>query len=157
MAAKQYHSAMRNLLAVLRHAMPLLLCAAGSASAGECLPQVRDGWIRMLPGGMPMMAGYGNIVNPCATPVTVVKASSATFAGASLHETTLANGMSRMRLIPELRIASGATATLKAGGMHLMLMNPTAVVKAGKKVSIEFQLQDGRTIHGVFELRAMAE
>ena len=111
----------------------------------------------MLPGGMPMMAGFANIVNPCATPVTVVKAASAAFADASLHETTLANGISRMRPIPELHIAPGVTATLKAGGMHLMLTNPAAMMKAGNKVSIEFQLKDGRTIHGMFELRAMGK
>ncbi len=148
---------MRNLVALLRYVVPMLLCMTGSAWAGQCLPQVHDGWIRMLPGGMPMMAGFASIVNPCATPVTVVKASSANFAETSLHETTLANGVSRMRPVAELRIAPGATAMLKAGGMHLMLMNPTAVVKAGRKVSIEFQLKDGRTIHGIFELRAMGE
>lgn len=140
-----------------RYAASLLLCMAGSASAGECLPQVHDGWIRMLPGGMPMMAGFANIVNPCDKPVTVVKASSAAFAETSLHETSLVNGISRMRPVPELRIAHGATATLKAGGMHLMLMNPMAALKAGQKVSIEFQLKDGRRVHGDFELRAMGE
>jgi copper(I)-binding protein len=148
---------MTNLVPLFRYAVPMLLCMTGNAWAGVCLPQVHDGWIRMLPGGMPMMAGFANIVNPCATPATVVKASSTTFAYTSLHETTLVNGISRMRPVPELRIAPGAAATLKAGGMHLMLMNPTAVMKAGTHVSIEFQLKDGRTIHGIFELRALGE
>ena len=148
---------MRNPLALFRYAVPMLLCMTCSAWAGQCLPQVHDGWIRMLPGGMPMMAGFANIVNRCDTPVTVVKASSTNFADTSLHETTLVNGISRMRPVPELRIAPGATATLKAGGMHLMLMNPTAGMKAGRSVPIEFQLKDGRKIHGIFELRAMGE
>jgi copper(I)-binding protein len=148
---------MRNLMALFRYALPMLLCVTGSAWAGECLPLIHDGWIRMLPGGMPMMAGFANVVNRCDMPVTVVKASSAMFADTSLHEATLVNGISRMRPIPELRIAPGATATLKPGGMHLMLMNPTAVMKAGKNVSIDFQLKDGRTIHGIFKLRSMGE
>ncbi len=148
---------MRNLSTWFRSAVPLLLCMTGGAWAGECLPQVHAAWIRVLPGGMPMMAGFASIVNPCDKPVTVIKASSASFAETSLHETTLVNGINRMRPIRELRIAPGTTATLKAGGMHLMLMNPTAVMKAGTHVSIEFQLKDGRTIHGIFELRAMGE
>ncbi len=148
---------MRNPVALFRYAVPMLLCMTGSAWAGQCLPQVHDGWIRMLPGGMPMMAGFANIVNPCDKSVTVVKASSTNFGDTSLHETTLVNGISRMRPIPELRIAPGATATLEAGGMHLMLMNPKAVMKAGKHVSIDFQLKDGRTIHGIFELRALGQ
>lgn len=140
-----------------RYLLPLLLCAmTGSASAG-CLPQIHDGWIRMLPGGMPMMAGFANIVNPCAKPMTIVKASSVAFADTSLHETTVVNGVSRMRPVPELRIAPGAIATLKAGGMHLMLMEPTAPLKAGRHVTIQFQLQDGRMVSGDFELRGMGE
>ena len=140
------------------HLLSLLLCAvAGSVSAGECLPQVHDGWIRMLPGGMPMMAGFANILNPCAKPMTIVKASSAAFADTSLHETTVVNAVNRMRPVPALRIAPDTTATLKAGGMHLMLMEPTAPLKAGKHLAIQFKLQDGRTVSGDFELRAMDE
>lgn len=148
---------MRNTLTCFRSALPLLLLCMGSAWAGGCLPQVHDGWIRMLPGNMPMMAGFADIVNPCNQPVTVVKANSPAFAGASLHETTLDNGISRMRPVLELRIAPGATATLKPGGMHLMLMMPTGAMKAGKTVPIEFRLKDGRRIHAAFELRAMGE
>ncbi len=148
---------MRNLSICFRFIVPVLLCMAGSARAGECLPQIHDGFIRMLPGGLPMMAGFARIVNPCDKPVTVVKVSSAAFSDASLHESTLANGISRMRLLQELRIAPGATATLKAGGMHLMLMNPTGPMKAGKKVAIDFRLKDGRHVHGDFALRAIGE
>ena len=106
---------MRNRVVLFGYAVPMLLCMTGSAWAGQCMPQVHDGWIRMLPGGMPMMAGFANIVNRCDTSVTVVKASSTSFGDTSLHETTLVNGISRMRPIPELRIASGATAMLHAG------------------------------------------
>ena len=148
---------MKNLSTCLWFIVPVLLSMAGSARAGVCLPQVHDGWIRMLPGGMPMMAGFARIVNPCDKAVTVAKVSSAAFGDASLHETTLASGISRMRPIQELRIAPGATATLKAGGLHLMLMSPTGAMKAGKKIRIQFQLKDGRRIHGDFELRTMGE
>jgi periplasmic copper chaperone A len=130
------------------------LCVSASACAGECVPQVRDGWIRMLPGAMPMMAGFGRIENRCPTPAAIVDARSAAFADTSLHETTVVEGVSRMRAVPELRIAPNGAAVLQPGGLHLMLMQPTTPLKAGGKVTIELQLQDGRRIRGDFALRA---
>jgi periplasmic copper chaperone A len=132
----------------------LLLCLfAGSASAGECLPRVHDGWIRMLPGGMPMMSGFGRIENACAEPAVIVAASSQAFADASLHETTLQNGVSRMRPVAKLRLAAHGTAVLAPGGFHLMLMQPTVRVAPGAKIAIAFKLDDGRTMVGEFTAR----
>ena len=107
----------------------------------------------MLPGGMPMMAGFGRIENGCPTSATIIKVSSAAFADTSLHETRIVDGVSHMRPVPALRIARDGAAVLKPGGLHLMLMQPTAPLKAGSKVAVEFRLQDGRRILGEFELR----
>jgi copper(I)-binding protein len=123
------------------------------ACARECTPQVRDGWIRLAPVKMPMMAGFGRIENRCPAPVTITGVRSPAFGDVSLHETRIVEGVSRMRALPELRIAPDGAAVLKPGGMHLMLMQPRAPLKAGSKVAIEFKLQDGRTLLGEFEVR----
>lgn len=107
----------------------------------------------MTPGNLPMMAGFGRIENRCPTPATIIKASSPAFADTSLHETRVVDGISRMRAMPELRIAPDDAAVLKPGGLHLMLMRPTAPLKAGSRVVVEFELQDGRKLLGEFELR----
>jgi copper(I)-binding protein len=139
---------------VLKPCLAVLLCIlSGSACARGCAPQLRGGWIRMLPGNMPMMAGFGRIENRCPAAVIIVKTSSAAFADVSLHETRIIGGISRMRPVPELRIAPEGGAELKPGGLHLMLMQPTARLKAGGKVAVEFRLQDGRRFFGEFELR----
>ena len=136
----------------------LLLCLfAGSASAGDCLPRVHDGWIRMLPGGMPMMSGFGRIENACAKPAVIVSASSHAFADASLHESTLQGGVSRMRPVAKLRLAAHETVVLAPGGFHLMLMQPTAQVRAGAKIAIAFKLDDGRVVVGQFTARKPGE
>lgn len=114
---------------------------------------VKDGWVRLPPVSMPMMAGFGRIENPCAAPVTIVGASSPAFGEVSLHETRVVDGMSRMRHLPELRIAPDGTATLKPGGLHLMLMQPRAPLKEGSKVVIEFALKDGGVLRGEFIVR----
>lgn len=154
---RRYHSAMKTNRVLGRGRklyLSLLLCIlSGSACARGCVPQLRDGWIRMLPGHMPMMAGFGRIENRCPMPVTIVKSSSSAFADTSLHETRIIGGISRMRPVPTLRIGPEGAVDLKPGGLHLMLMQPTARLKAGSKVAVEFRLQDGRSFLGEFELR----
>ena len=137
-------------------APPAVPAAAPSATAPGCSPRVRDGWIRLVPGGgMPMDAGYATIDNPCDAPVVVTGATSQRYADVSLHESTMEDGMSRMRPVPELRIAAHAQATLAPGGLHLMLMAPRARPKAGDRLAMQLQLQDGRTVDGDFAVRAM--
>jgi copper(I)-binding protein len=134
-------------------ALALSLAFVPPAHARECVPQVRDGWIRLTPMKMPMMAGFGRIENRCTRPVTIVGASSPAFDDVSLHETRIVDGVSRMRALPELRIAPDGAAVLKPGGMHLMLMDPHAPLKEGSRVMIEFKLKDGGVLRGELEVR----
>lgn len=126
-----------------------------SCARSDCTPQVREGWIRMPPGAMAMNAGFGRIENPCATPMTIVAVRSPAFAEASLHETRIVGGISRMRAVPQLRIAPDDAAVLKPGGLHLMLMKPNAPLKPGSKVAVRFGLADGRELLGEFQVRSL--
>ena len=134
----------------------LLVVAAMPACARDCAPRVREGWIRLLPSGMPMHAGFGRIENPCPMPVTIGSAGSPAYASVELHESRVVDGVNRMRAVPELRIAPDGAATLKPGGLHLMLMDPRVPLKEGSRVAIEFQLQDGRVLRGEFVARKPA-
>ena len=64
----------------LRACLFALLLLPLAATARDCAPQVKEGWIRLLPGGMPMQAGFGRIDNRCPMPVTIVSASSPAYA-----------------------------------------------------------------------------
>ena len=137
-------------------ALLLLLCLPLSACARDCSPQVKDGWIRLMPGGMPMQAGFGRIDNRCPMPATIVSASSTAYGSIELHESKMVDGVSRMREVPELRIAPDGAAVLQPGGLHLMLMQPKTALKPGSRVVIEFTLKDGRKLLGEFEARKPA-
>lgn len=128
--------------------MLALLLAAGAtqAAARECVPAMKDGWVRLPPAAMPMMAGFGRIANPCPAPVVIVSASSPAFGEVSLHETRLVDGVSRMRELEQLRIVPDGDAIFKPGGMHLMLMRPRVPLEEGSKVVVAFKLQDGREL-----------
>jgi copper(I)-binding protein len=130
-----------------------MCCIAVSACASDCTPRVRDGWIRLTPGGMPMHAGFGRIENSCASPATIVAASSPGYGSVELHESRIVGEVSRMRAVPELRIAPDDAAVLEPGGLHLMLMQPKATLAPGSKIAIEFELAGGRRLLGEFEVR----
>ncbi len=134
----------------------LLLCFPMSACARDCAPQIKDGWIRLMPAGMSMQAGFGRIDNACSTPATIVSASSVAYGSVELHESKIVDGINRMRAVPELRIVPNGAAVLKPGGLHLMLMQPKATLKEGSRVAIQFKLKDGRTVLGEFEARKPA-
>lgn len=130
-----------------------VVSSAALATGKSCMPVVRDAWVRLPPGNMPMMAGFGRIENRCGMPATVVRASSPSFASVELHETKLIDGVSRMRPVPELRLAPNGAAVLKPGGLHLMLMKPSAPLNPGSRVVLQFELADGGRVLGEFEVR----
>ena len=97
----RYHRRMnRHVLLLAACLLPLTACAREA-----CTPQVKDGWVRLMPGGVPMQAGFGRIDNPCPMPVTIVSASSPAYGSVELHESKVIGGVNRMREVPELRIA----------------------------------------------------
>lgn len=145
---KPIKSAFLVAAAALAMALPL---AAREKPA--CLPQVQQGWIRLLPGGMPMHGGFARIENRCPAAVSIVGVSSTSYGSVELHETRNIDGVMRMRELRELRIAPKNAATLKPGGLHLMLMDPKPTVRAGSRIALVFKLSDGREFVGEFVAR----
>jgi len=138
-------------------ALPLLLAAhfapaANPAPAPGCL-SLQDGWIRMPPAPRPMLAGFGRIANACATAQAVVAVRSPRFGAASLHETRVVDGVSRMREVERLPVAPGASAVLQPGGLHLMLMQPAGALAEGERVPLVLVLADGREVQAELTVR----
>lgn len=129
------------------------LAVAGSAHAAGKLG-VTDAWIRLAPPGASMMAGYATLSNTGDVPVTVLTVQSDAFRMASLHETIVDKGMSKMREIHRLVVAPGATVALQPGGKHLMLMQPRHDIVAGEKVEVMFLLNDGTRVETYFDVSA---
>jgi copper(I)-binding protein len=141
-------------LAISALLLPGLAPPSARAADAACNLQVEEGWVRLGPAGMPMLAGFGRIANPCRDPATIAAASSPAFAAVELHESRVVDGVSRMRAVPALRIGAGEAAVLAPGGLHLMLMRPHAPLRAGTEVQLELELADGRRVDGRFEVRA---
>lgn len=137
-------------------AVALAFGFVATAQARECRPVVRDAWLRLPPVAMPMLAGFARIENPCPRAIVVTAASSPAFGDVSLHESRRENGVSRMRAVPALAVPARGAVVLQPGGLHLMLMQPTAMPPKGARVPVTLVMKDGRTIDARFEVRAAA-
>lgn len=120
------------------------------------MPRITGAWLRLPPAHVPMLAGFARIENPCRTPVVITAAASTTFADVSLHRTSVVEGVSRMRAVPELTVPAKAAVELKPGGLHLMVMQSGSPPKAGDRVPITLRLKDGRRFTATFEVRGAA-
>ena len=114
--------------------LPLFLLASGASAA--CKPTVSDAWLRLAPGGMGMAAGFFRIENPCKSPVELNAATSKSFRSVSIHQTVVANGVSRMRHLPTMTLASRDRALFQPGGLHIMLMQPVKPVNVGQRIPV---------------------
>ena len=85
--------------------------------------------------GTGMSAAYLSLQNHSNQTINISRVTSAQYASVQLHESTIEDGIARMRAVPELEIPAGKTVTLQRGGKHLMLMRPTG---SAATVSLQF-------------------
>jgi len=74
--------------------------------------------------GMDMSAGYLTLKNNTGTAIVVTQVQSPQFARVEIHETTIEDGISKMRALDSLTVPANGSARLERGGKHLMLMQP---------------------------------
>ena len=122
----------------------LLLVACDNATVSEG-PSFEGGWIRAIPPGSKMTAGFGTFRNAGREPLRITSFSSPAFSDVSLHRTENVGGVSKMREVSELSLAAGESLALEPGGYHLMLMMPVGEIREGQSVTVEFHSPDGRS------------
>ena len=76
--------------------------------------------------------------------------SSPQFRDVSLHRTVMVDGVSRMRSAGEQTVPAGAVLRLEPGGLHLMLMGPSAALTEGQ--AVEIVMEDTAGVSHRFEL-----
>jgi copper(I)-binding protein len=115
---------------------------AGTTLAEDRL-QFTDAWIRAMPPGMGMTAGFGRLTNAGAAELVLVSFSSPLFGSVSLHRSERVDGVSRMREVESLRLEPGQVVELAPGGYHLMLMSPGDGIGPGAQVPVDMTAAGG--------------
>lgn len=119
--------------------LPLLLltaCAQPADSSCEGL-QISEAWIREMPPGPQVTAGYFLVNNSSEQDIVVNHFSSPDFERVELHETLHEDGQMRMRQMHELTVPATEGLALQPHGWHLMLFNPSQRPTAGQTLSIQ--------------------
>jgi len=130
-----------------------LLDRTAAAQSAPAMVQVKDAWVRWLPGDVPS-GGYATLVNPGDRPVSLVAVSSADYRDVSLHRTSEVNGTSRMTPVDHIGVAPHSSLEFAAQGYHLMLSHPTRALKPGDSVTCVLKFADGAVLTVPFALRA---
>ena len=112
-------------------AFALLIAPAAAHKAHVKSIEITHPWVRAMPCGTTLTAGYAKITNKGEAPDRLIAASLEGALKAELHETTTANGVSSMRAVAGgIEIPPGATVTLATGGLHIMFLDVAKPLEA---------------------------
>ena len=102
---------------------------------------ISDAWTRPTAAGMPMGVAYLRVRNEGASDDAIVSASTPAAARVEIHQTTLADGMARMRPMREILVPAKGTVAIAPGGIHLMLVDMEAPIAVGTRVPLVLQFR----------------
>lgn len=106
-----------------------------------------------LPGSA-MSVAYLRLSNNTTAEIVIDEVGSPEFARAELHESSLDDGVARMREISTLAVPAGQSVRLEEGGLHIMLMQPTRPLSLGDPVSLRLGFDGGGEIRLKATLRS---
>ena len=128
-----------------RVAAALLLTLLGACNSDVQAPLVATHVEITAPRpGSNMSAGYLTLHNNTDQPIAIDTVQSPQFARVEIHETSLENGIARMRRIEQLVVAAHGSVVLERGKRHLMLMQPR---DGADTTDVELNLMHGQRTH----------
>ena len=98
-----------------------------------------------MPGSAAGVA-YFIIENRSAATITVDRIDSPQYADVQIHETVVADGISRMRAVKSFQVEPASSVEFVPGGKHVMLMKPTTNLSTGTPVTLEIHYDTGLLI-----------
>ena len=118
---------------------------------------ISDAWTRPTAAGMPMGVAYFVVGNDGNAADTIVAASTPAAARVEFHQTTLADGMARMRPLAEITVPAKGKVEVAPGGIHLMLVDLAAPLAAGTRVPLFLQFRNAGRVEIRLAVEARAE
>jgi len=117
---------------------------AGDYRAGGI--EVRHPWTRPAKAGMNGV-GYLTLANVGSKPVKLVAVETPAARSATIHQSSMAGGVSSMRAVTGgLSIAPGAKVEFAPGGYHVMLMGLKSAQAVGGKVPLTLVFDGGQKL-----------
>jgi iron complex outermembrane receptor protein len=124
-------------------AAALLWAATASAhdyTAGRIF--IAHPWSRPTAPGIPMGVAYLSLENRGTAEDVLTGASTPAAARVEFHQTTLTEGIARMRPLTEVVLPPGKTVKVEPGGVHMMLVELRHPLEAGTQVPLTLVFRD---------------
>jgi periplasmic copper chaperone A len=102
----------------------------------------KDAWVRKPPAGE-TAAVYFVLANTGTKPVTVIGATSPLAESVMIHESSVVDGQSRMRMKDKVVVPPGKSVAFAPEGLHIMIVGFRYNVSEGDRVPLTLQLEDG--------------
>ncbi len=134
-----------------------------SACAASSTMSVRDPWVRAAvatgaqatsgtsadhhstPGGG-TSAAYFTLVNTSNQDDALIRVESDIATSIELHQTSIQDGIMRMRPVEEVVIPARGTVAFAPGGLHVMFVGLTRDLRAGETLTLTLHLRHAGTI-----------
>jgi hypothetical protein len=114
--------------------------------------EVKDAWVRAPVAGQKVVGAYLNAVSNGN--FMLVGVSSPLAGNVEVHETTVENGVMRMRPVTRVALPAGKPVRFEPGGLHLMLVDLKQLLKPGEKVPLALTVQRPDFSRVVFTIHA---
>lgn len=119
----------------------LVLVAAGCSADNAPPFEVSNIEITEPMPGRNMSAGFMTLTNNTSTPILITEVRSPNYGSVQIHESTIEDGVARMRRIAMLEIPARSETVLARGGLHLMLMRAN-----GDPDAVSLSFYNGETL-----------
>jgi len=118
--------------------LALLLASCNGAEKAPAI-SIDNAWARATVGPQGSSAAYFTIRNTGGADSLLSVSSPG--ANASLHSTSMDNGVMRMRRLAKLDVPANSTVELKPGGTHVMLMALKAPLTARSTIRLDLKFE----------------
>lgn len=117
--------------------------------------ELKHPWSAKAPPVAPVLGGYLTIVNTGKEADRLVGGTTPAAERLELHESTLVDGVARMRPAKQgIGIPAGETVNLQPGGAHIMLVNPRQRPAEGEKFKATLEFEKAGPVEVEFVVQA---
>lgn len=117
---------------------------------------ISDAWVRDVPPQAKMTAAYLKMSNRGDNVRQITAVSSPAFGSVTLHQTTMTDGVMRMRPAEDVTIEPGGTLSFEPGGLHVMLGMRRDGFVASEPVELLFRFANGNTVSTFATIQAQS-
>ena len=131
----------------------IIIALISLAACSKPALEIENAYVPIRSSSQMHFAAYFDITNNTPDAVTLESVTSKQFKSASLHESKIESGVSKMRPLATLDIAAKSSAVFEPNGKHVMLMQAKQDIWQLETINLEFIFSDGTIITHTVPLR----